>query len=139
MSLAKTRKALEQKLNAMTPALQTVWENHPADLTVGTPFQVASLIPGPTQNNTMGNVEATLATEIGIFQVMLHYPVDSGSTDALTRAEAIVDWFKRGLSLSQDGAIIVIDRTPSVGPAQPSDSWYRVPVSISYYSHVLRT
>lgn len=121
------RQLLESRLNAIAGALPTAWQNAPFTPTIGTPFQRTAILPITPDNSVMGQ---HYYLEQVILQVVLCYPENTGSLAAMTRAEALRDWFKRGTSLV--GAItVIIKDTPSIAPAMSDVGWYMVPVSIT--------
>ena len=83
MSMVDVRNALEARLDAMSPALATAWENAEYKPVTGTPYQRVHMIPFPTDNPTLGD---TQAMDSGILQVTLCYPELKGSKAALDRA-----------------------------------------------------
>lgn len=129
MSDQNVRRALEQRLAAMSPAIPTAWENVHFTPTVGTPWQRANLLPASPDNTMLGPREWM---EIGIFQVTLYYPAGTGSDAAQTRAEAVRAQFKRGTTVSHGGLATVITHTPAKAAAYSADGWYVVPISIRY-------
>lgn len=133
MSLAAIRAALETRLAAIAPALETSWENvdfKPSSINV--PFQEVFLLPAEPDNT----VFSSNYQEHGILQVTLDYPVSIGSKDVLARAQLIRNQFVRGTSYVSGGITVTIERTPEIGPAAPEDDRYRVPVRIRWYANV---
>lgn len=133
MSYQLIRAALESKLNAISPAVSTAWENVPFEPAIGQMYQRAFMLPAGADNTTFGN---TLRRESGIFQVSVCAPLGNGSYDAITRAEVIRNWFYRGLTLTQSGVLVRILRTASIAPAITEEANYVVPVSIPYFSDI---
>lgn len=131
MSLVIIRLALEKRLNAMSPSLDTAWENTSFKPTPGQAYQRVTLVPAAPENPTFGD---TLRREIGYLQVMLRYPQNKGSKDAQARAEMIKAWFPRGLALTESGSKIVIDRTPTISPSITDGDRYCIPIWIRYYA-----
>ena len=95
MSLPLIRKALEQALEAMTPALPIAWQNVAYEPPSGEPYQQADLLMGEPDNTEYGSG----SMQQGYLQVTLAYPVGTGPGDADARAQAVVDAFYRGRSL----------------------------------------
>ena len=123
------RRALEQHLATMSPALATAWENTSFVPTDGVPYQRAFMLPAPPDNSMLGPREWI---EIGVFQVTLLYPQGEGSASAQARAEAVRVHFKRGTTLAHGGTSVLIPGTPAKAPAFISENRYAVPVSIRY-------
>ena len=85
MSLAAISKALESHLKAMTPALDTAWENVSHTPMGGVPYQAAFFMPARPNVYAVADGHQ----EIGLFQINLRYPLKQGRADVLARAEAI--------------------------------------------------
>lgn len=132
MSMVSIRAALEQRLNAMAPALATAWENTPYTPVAGTPYQRVFMLPLEPVNPEMG----TGKQESGLFQITLCYPLSAGPAAAAARAELIRTQFPRKLSLTSGGVTVVISNTPEIGPAQFEQDRYTVPVRIKWYANL---
>lgn len=132
MSIISARAALEAKLNAMTPALATSWENVPYTPVSGTAYQAAYLLP-VTENPTMGVDYHRLA---GIFQINLFYPLQAGTLTAATRAELIKATFKRGTTMTSGSIKVIVDRTPEIGQGRPDGDRWMIPVKIRWWAEV---
>ena len=133
MSAKAIRAALEAQLNAMTPALTTVWENSTVTPTSGTPYQRTNLLRANPDNPTIG---ATHYRELGVFQVSLHYPLNAGPSPAETRAELVRTQFKRGTTLTSGGITVTIDGTPTIASGFVDGDRWVVPVSIPYWANI---
>lgn len=127
------RRALETRLDAMTPQLATAFENVSYTPVDGTPYQRANVLPATPDNSTKG---AGMRTERGVFQVTLFYPEGVGSADAQARADAIVAWFKRGTSMTNGGVTTIVTHTPAKAGGFNKDGRYVVPVSIRYQADI---
>jgi len=125
--------ALEVRLNAISPALATHWENDSFEPVNGTPYQRVFLLPATTENPTFGDAQAF---ETGIFQVTLCYPERKGSGAALARAELIRDQFARGLTLSSGGVSVKISGKASISPGRYEPGLYLIDVSIPYFAYI---
>lgn len=134
MSEVSIRAALEKRLNAMAPAIATALENvqftPPAE---DVPYQMVHLMRAEPENPEMG---VTFSRSLGVFQVTLLYPRTKGPGVAEARAEAIKQWFPRGLTLTQGGVQVIIDRTPYVMPGFADGDRWAVPVRIQYFSNL---
>jgi hypothetical protein len=133
-SLKSIKAALEARLVAIASPLPTQWENvvfvPPTD---GSAYQAADLLPASPDNPTLGD---GFYREIGLLQVTLLYPLNGGSGTAYAKAEAIRDWFPRGLSLSSGGITVKIQRTPAIGPKRIAEDRFILPISVRYYADV---
>lgn len=133
MSLASIRKALEQALESITPALETEYENQDFTIPKTGPYQSVRLFPAEPVNATFGDDQRR---EQGFLQVLLKYPKNEGSGDATDRAELIKTKFKRGTTWTSGSVSVVISNTPSIHPELPDDSRYVIPVRIRYWAYI---
>ena len=133
-SLKSIKAALEARLVAISSPLPTSWENvvfvPPVD---GAAYQSVDLLPARPDNPTLGD---GFYREIGLLQVTLSYPLNGGSGAAYAKAEAIRDWFPRGLSLTSGGITVKISRTPAIGPKRINQDRFAIPISITYHADV---
>lgn len=135
MSRGACRIALESALDAITPALATVWENTPAAASVpavGTAYQAAFLLAAEPDNPEIGPAYI----ERGIFQVNLFYPKDAGPKPAEDRAALIRAKFVRGAEFISGGVKVHIPTTPEIGPARIEDDRYFLPVKIRWQARI---
>lgn len=133
MSIVSIRAALETKLNTITPAISTAWENHPFTPVDGVPYQRVYLMPATPSNPTMGD---GYYREQGIFQVSLFYPLQTGAAAAAARAELIRSAFKRGVSMTSGGVTVQIGNTPEISQGRVDGDRFHVPVRIFWFAGV---
>lgn len=134
MSLAEVRIALESKLNAITPALATEWENVPYIPVTGTPYQKVWLLPAEPDNPTMGD---DFYREQGVFQITLMYPLQIGPAAAIARAELIRTAFKRGTSMTSGAVTVIVNKTPEIGIARVDNDRWAVPVKARWFAGII--
>lgn len=132
MSQVTLRKSLETRL-ALMPALATSYENVSYEPVTNTPFQRVNLLPATPDNSTLGDAHYI---ELGIFQVTLCYPKNTGANAAQARAELVKAHFPRGLGLTEGAITLTISRTPAIAPAYVNEAFYCIPVSIQYHAHI---
>lgn len=133
MSTVSIRAALETALSGMSPAIATAWENVPFTTPAeSVPYQVAHLIFAEPDNSVYGAEHR----ELGYMQVRLLYPLNAGSSAALTRAELIRDLFQRGTSFQSGTVHVIIMRTPEILPATVEDGRYAVVVRVRFYANI---
>jgi hypothetical protein len=117
--------ALKTWADAQSPALSISFENTSFSKPSTGNFLECFLIPNETINPA---VNGTRKREIGIFQVNVWTRQNSGSKDAMTIAQGIVDLFP----LVPKGAVSV-EKTPSIEKSLLDNSgWYITPVTIEY-------
>ena len=132
MSDLLVRQALEVRLNALLPALDTAHENEHFEPRDGVPYQRVDILPGEPENPTQDSFRRLL----GFMQVTLFYPLGNGVADAGARAEAVRAQFPKGLSLASGGIVVQIDRTPYVMRGFRDDDRWVVPVRVSYFTNI---
>lgn len=132
MSLTAIRAALETTLNAISPALLTIWENTEGTPVNGTAYQRVFLLPGPPRNIEIG----PSYTEQGYLQVSLYYPLGTGPAAATARAEAIRAAFKFASTHTASGVTVLVTATPEIGPARTEDDLYFLPVRVRFEAQI---
>lgn len=132
MSLTAIRAALETTLNAISPALTTIWENTDGTPVNGTAYQRVFLLPGPPRNLEIG----PSYTEQGYLQVSLYYPLGTGPAAATARAEAIRAAFKFASTHTASGVTVLVTATPEIGPARTEDDLYFLPVRVRFEAQI---
>jgi hypothetical protein len=109
MSLIAIRSALETALSAVSPALDTGWENASFTPTPGVPYQRVEFSFSDPENTE----QAATYRQGGFMQVTLFYPLTAGTSAVETRGQLIRVAFPRGLSFSGSGVVTTIIKTPS--------------------------
>lgn len=133
MSIVSIRAALEAKLNGMTPALATSWENVPYTPVAGTAYQACYLLPATPDNPTLGD---GFYREQGIFQITLLYPLQVGTSTAAARAQLIRTTFKRGTSMVSGAVTVRIATTPEISPGRVDGDRFSIPVKIRFFADI---
>jgi hypothetical protein len=133
MSLAKARQALEVRLAALTPALDTAWENVVFAPKDDEPFQEVRLLPNDPDNASLGGA---YYRERGILQIEMAYPLQKGAKAAQDRAILTQNHFKRGTVLTAGGVNVTVETTPAIGPGFIAHDRWRVPVSVRWYAEI---
>lgn len=131
MSVVAIRAALEVALAAMSPALDTAWENVPYNPVIGTPYQRVFLLKAAPDNPEMG----TFTRDQGFLQISLAYPLDTGPNAAEARAELIRDTFYRGATFTASGVSVTVLNTPEIAPAIIEPDRYVVPVRVRFFAN----
>ena len=132
MSAVKIKAALETALNGMS-ALATAWENVPYTPITGTAYQQVNILFAEPDNVEYGRTYR----ELGYMQVKLMYPLEKGSSAAMTRAELIRSTFYRGASFTNSGVTVIIDKTPEISAGSIEIDRYAIPVKIRFFSNVI--
>jgi len=131
MSHLSISAAFEKKLALLTPTLATAYENADYKPVTGTPYQRVKLLPTLPDNSV---IASDYYRELGLFEIVLFYPLNAGSGAAKSRANAIKTHFKRGTAMTEDGLIVKVNRTPNVSQGFKTDDRYAIPITISYYT-----
>lgn len=133
MSVLKIRAALETALKAMTPAMDTAWENTAFKPVEGKPYQRALIDFAEPGNTEFGPA----FTQGGYLQVDLCYPGGCGARDATTRVEMLRSTFKRGATFAAEGQTVQITRTPQVLPGFiGDDNRYHLVVRAYFFAQI---
>lgn len=125
--------ALNQRLQAYATAnnKQVAYENMGFTPTTGTLFLRPTVLPVDTIQSGLGTKGQELHD--GIFQVDVFAPVDQSKAVALAEADAVANYFARGLVLTYNGVKVRIG-TASLGAGNREETWYQIPISINYHS-----
>jgi hypothetical protein len=132
MSVLKIRAALETALAAMSPALDTAWENTTYTPTPGTPYQRVSMLFTEPVNTEYGPG----FQQGGMFVVTLCYPQGEGATDAAARIELLRATFPRGAAFTADGLTTTVARTPLILATILEGDRYLVPVHVPFLATI---
>lgn len=133
MSISAVRQALEIPLFAMTPALPVAWENQAYLPQAGVAFVRSVLMPAEPENPTLGDGYHRLN---GIFYLEFHYPKNTGSAAAASRAELTKTTFKRGNSFTNSGVKVVINKTPEIGQGSVVGEFWVLPWRCRWFAEV---
>jgi len=133
MSVLHIGAALEAALDAISPPIDTDWENGQAFEPInGTPYQAVSVLFARPDNAEIG----PQYVQRGFMQVTLMYPLNAGSGAAVARADLLRSTFRRGLSLTSGGVIVTIEKTPEIMPGFRDGDRYAVPVRVPFFAPV---
>lgn len=135
MSHLAIRQALELKLVSIDPVMPTAFENDDFDTPAEGPYQEAFVMLAEPNNPTQ---DQDHYRQPGILQVTLRYPLGGGTLIPGKRAELLRDSFPIGLSLTADGVITHIDRTPDIGNGSNVNGRWVIVVRIRFYADVFK-
>lgn len=133
MSLLKVSAAFEKRLGTIANNISTAYENVPFTPVTGTPYQRVRLLPATPENPTLGD---GYYREVGFFEIVLFYPLNSGRNAAQTKAEQIKAYFPRGLTMTEAGINVVVPRTPTIATATQLNDRYVIPITVEYYAEI---
>ena len=127
------KKALERRLNAITPSVPTGFENVEFDPPVGVMYQRCQFIIKKPQDPTL---TVGFSRERLQLQVFITDMKGIGTNSVLARAELIRNTFAKGLSLVEAGTRIYVLETPHIGSVFPVQDRIIVPVMIDVIGEV---
>jgi len=133
MSQTAISNALEVRLNAIASPLATAWENVEFSPVGGVEYQKVDILFAEPENPTFGS---GFNRQRGFMQVQLRFPLNTGRQAALARAEAIKNWFPRGLSLTDSGVTTVIEKTPEIAKGGNVEDRYVINVKIRFFANL---
>lgn len=133
MSQKKVRAIYEGRLATWaagrSPALRVAYENVPFTPTTGETYLRAHQIPAATRSPDLAG---TLRTWLGIMQVDIVTPINSGSGAAYGIADELGALFVLNARLTASGLTVQQVEPVSIGPAQQDESTFYVPASFTY-------
>jgi hypothetical protein len=132
MSIVSIRAALETALAGMTPSVSIAYENAPFTPAIGAPYQRINLLMARPDNAETG----ANFIELGIFQIRLCYPLQTGPSAAAARAELIRVTFRKAAAFTSGGITVTITDTPEISPGEPEDGRYILIVRIRFRSFI---
>lgn len=135
MDFLNIKLAFEKELTSLNSDIESSYENVEYEPKDGVPYQILKILPDDVENPTYGD---NYYREVGEFLVLLCYPSREGSSKALQKAHVIRDAFFRGRTLVEGGTKVTIDSTPRISGATVADDRYIVPVTITYFSSILK-
>lgn len=89
----------------------------------------ATFLPAPTSTLPVGSGSDRY---YGILQIDVFHGAGAGEYAPGRIASAVIDYFKRGTTMTKDGFTVRVYRRPSRGPMIVADGWAHIPVSINY-------
>mgnify|MGYP000877793500 CR=1 FL=1 len=127
MSVIAVRRALENKLAALTPSLPTAWEGASFTPVTGQAWQQATILRSPP----IGMDLAAEAEEmLGDFRIGLFYPAGVGTAAVEARAELLRAHFKPVQRLTEGSVNVDLVSPVYVGSVTPDEGWIHVPVAV---------
>lgn len=135
MSETKIKAALETRLKAMVPDIDTAFENLDFRPTAGEPFQEAWVLFARPVSYGFGDEFTRFH---GYLQVGLAYPINVGAGDCLERAEAVANWFKRGLSMVNGGVTTIVEERPEIGAGRNEGDRFKINVFVRFFANVAK-
>lgn len=127
------KKALERRLEQVTPYVPTGYENVQFDPPVDAMYQRCQFVINTPEDPTLTVGFSRERLEMQVFIADLK---GKGTGALLARAELIRSTFAKGLSLVEAGTRIFVLKTPHIGSVFPIQDRIIVPVMISVIGEV---
>lgn len=124
--------ALSGRLNTLTGGTPVAWENADYTPTDGVMFLRETLLSGDTNQTSLGN--DGYDEHLGVYQIDVFAPKGGGKGEAITKADAIADHFKRGTTLTYNSADVRI-RTVSRAGFGYDENWIILSINVEYFAH----
>ena len=125
------RAALDTQLSAYQSG-NVAWENTVFEPQEGVGYLRPFLLPAEPVQATLG--PNGLDRVAGIYQIDVCEPKDAGNGALLRKVDAVLAQFARGSSVTSNGVTLTILRSWP-GPAIARDSFYVIPISVSWYTY----
>lgn len=126
------RKALDNRLNAIASGIDVAWPNTGYKPTTS-PYIRPTFLPSDVSQAELGTLGRNV--HIGLYQVDAIYPAGEGRKAAETRADAVIEQFKRGTTFTYSGVTVRCDAARTL-PATSEKDWYTLPVQIDYRAYL---
>lgn len=129
----KVDQALVQSFISGNFLLPIAHENIDYTPTVGTAYAEITVFDTGTEPLDLAHTNE----QIGLFQCVLRYPVNTGAVAAKTKAEAIFNRFEIGSKHTYSGQDVWItahDRQPGY----PENGWYKIVMRMRYRAFITR-
>jgi len=125
------RAALDSRLLAYQ-ATNVVAENTKFTPVEGEGYLRSFLLPAEPTQATIGT--SGIDRVSGLYQIDVAMPKDIGTGALMRKVDEVVAQFARGLSLTSNAVTLTVQRSWP-GPAIARDSFYVVPVSVSWFTY----
>ena len=127
--MLRIRQALEKAVLAVTPAIDTHFENTTFNPRANEPYQQLHFLPAKPEAAV---IDDSISEVLGVFQITLRYPAGKGVKDVLERARLYEKAFKVGVKLENE---VFITAPTSVNILGVDGDRYGVAVSIYFKSY----
>jgi len=128
-----TRSAFETYLETMSGVLPTQWENVNYTPVTGQPYQAVYMLKSNPDNPTFGD---GFYRENGLLQISLRYPQNTGAGAAEAMADKLLNFFPRGLTLTDGANTIVVSKTAQIQPPMIDGDRFVINVRIPYFVNI---
>ncbi|MCD8212672.1 MAG: DUF4128 domain-containing protein [Campylobacter sp.] len=130
--MLKIRQALEKAVLAVSPQIDTQFENTAFSPRAGLPYQQLFFLPSKSDTLT---IDEAANLKSGVFQITLRYPAGGGVKDVFERIRAYEDVFKVGTKLRNGGTEVYINAPLSINILGIDGDRYSLALSIYFRSY----
>jgi len=125
--------ALSQRLQTYDPSIFIQFPNEAAPPDADVYYLSVAFLRGQPENPAVG---PTMERHVGVLQVNVHYPVNTGEGPARRVADALAALFPVGDSMTYGGVTVRVMQTAAAAQGFHDGAWYVVPVSVFYQADV---
>lgn len=130
--MLRIRQALEKAVLAVTPAIDTAFENTTFSPKAGKPYQQLYFLPAKPE---AAIIDDSISEVLGVFQITLRYPAGEGVKNVLERARLYEKAFSVGAKFEHAGIKTCIYSPTEVKILGVDGDRYGVAVSIYFKSY----
>ncbi len=130
--MLRIRQALEKAVLAVTPAIDTHFENTTFSPKAGKPYQQLYFLPAKPEAAV---IDDSISEVLGVFQITLRYPAGEGVKNVLERARLYEKAFSVGAKFEHAGIKTYIYSPTEVKTLGVDGDRYGVAVSIYFKSY----
>jgi len=134
-AFAKIDSALISGYTGGSFGLSTAYDNVDFTPVNGTAWARVSNLPAQPEPASIG-VDGD-DSHTGVFQISLMYPLNTGRSAILSKADAIATVFYPGASFTYSGQSVTVSSC-GITPARRVDNWFAVYVSVNWFARVSR-
>ena len=125
--------AFLQKINTVTPKIDSVYENKSYTPINDVPFQELYILPS---DNTSEYINETTYNMEGLFQISLNYSLNSGRSEAMDRATLYMNLFPKNTKLTYNGLIVRQVGIPQIANLGVVGDRYKIVLRVQFLAVV---
>ena len=121
--------AFLQKINTVTPKIDSVYENKEYTPINDVPFQELYIL---LSDNTSEYINETTYNMEGLFQISLNYPINQGRTAAMDRATLYMNLFPKNTKLTYNGLTVRQVGIPQIANLGVVGDRYKIALRVQF-------
>lgn len=133
MAIIEIKRAAERHLSSLTPSVQTGWEGVSFQPPANTLYQRVQFTIKPPDDPVLGTGFYREKLTMQVFVVGM---LNKGSSEVISRAELIRNYFKKGTTFLESGIRIHILQTPQVSGTMITGDRIVCPVLIELVAEI---